>query len=81
LFTNGHNIKSQPIIGNHHENTTYNRLIKQSLHYLKNDQTDVVILHDPCMPYIDEKVIFFFYSLWIQGGSNILLYIKRWLVY
>ena len=43
--SNGHNNIKLPI----HENTTYNRLIKQSLNYLKNDQTDVVILHDPCM--------------------------------
>ena len=40
---------------NNHENTC-NRLIKQSLSYLNKDQTDIIVIHDPCMPYVDEKV-------------------------
>lgn len=40
---------------NNHENTC-NRLIRLSLSYLNNDRADVIIIHDPCMPYVDEKV-------------------------
>lgn len=47
---------------NHHE-FTYNRLLKHSLHYLKHDPTDIVVVYEPNLPYIDEKVSILSHSI------------------